>query len=185
LSRTVLRSFGKAKLRFHRFFKVPRFLKGYATASTQAGGGEDVRVAARIRKRQQVLALQMTPSHTLLHCTNDRLRAAREEAWEGKNPGGIRVLLNNPRWERCVLRFLELSGVGRTVEDWTDEDQERAERLNSWITWEAEEGVEQYCHLFLLLVSCLARIPFLFLCCRRGRGPHLVFCLQAVLYGQV
>jgi len=41
---------------------------------------------------------------------------AREEAWEGKDPRGIRVLLNNPRWERRLLRFLELSGVGRVVE---------------------------------------------------------------------
>ena len=56
---------------------------------------------------------KMTKSHALLHCTNDTLRAARAEAWEGKDPGNIRVLLNNPRWERCLLRFLELSGVGK------------------------------------------------------------------------
>ena len=41
---------------------------------------------------------KMTRSHTLLHCTNGNLRAARAEAWEGKDPGSIRVLLNNPRW---------------------------------------------------------------------------------------
>ena len=58
----------------------------------------------------------MTRSHALLHCTNDNLRAARTEAWEGKDPGSTRVLLNNPRWERRLLRFLELSGVGRLVE---------------------------------------------------------------------
>ena len=40
---------------------------------------------------------RMTRSHTLLHCTNDNLRAARREAWEGKYPGSIRVLLNNSR----------------------------------------------------------------------------------------
>jgi len=47
---------------------------------------------------------KMTRSHVLLHCTIAQLRAAREEAWEGKDPGGIRVLLNNPRWERRWYR---------------------------------------------------------------------------------
>jgi len=41
----------------------------------------------------------------------ERLRAARVEAWEGKNPGGVRVHLPNPRWERRFLKFLGLSGV--------------------------------------------------------------------------
>jgi hypothetical protein len=27
-----------------------------------------------------------------------KLRAARAKAWKGKNPGGVRVLLANPRW---------------------------------------------------------------------------------------
>jgi hypothetical protein len=54
----------------------------------------------------------MTRSHALLHCPNATLAAARVEAWEGRNPGGIRVLLSNPRWESRLLRFLELSGVG-------------------------------------------------------------------------
>jgi hypothetical protein len=40
----------------------------------------------------------MTRSHVLFHCPNDRLRAARIEAWEGKDPGGIQRL----------LKFLEL-----------------------------------------------------------------------------
>ena len=38
-------------------------------------------------------------------------------AWEGKNPGGVWALLTNPRWERQFVCFLELSGVGRVVED--------------------------------------------------------------------
>jgi hypothetical protein len=53
----------------------------------------------------------MTRSHFFLHCPNDKLRAARVAAWEGKDPGGVRVLLANPRWEKRPLRFLELSGV--------------------------------------------------------------------------
>jgi len=57
----------------------------------------------------------MSRSHVLLHCSNARLSAARAEAWEGKDPGGVRVLLVNPRWEKRFLKFLELSGVGRVV----------------------------------------------------------------------
>jgi len=83
----------------------------------------------------------MTRSHVLLHCANAKLRAAREEAWEGKDLGGIRVSLNNPRWERRLLRFLELPGVGRVVEDGTDVEEARAARLDGWIVWEAEERV--------------------------------------------
>jgi len=60
---------------------------------------------------------RMTRSHVLLHCPNERLRNARAEAWEGREPGGVHVLLSNPRWERRILSFLELSGLGRTVAD--------------------------------------------------------------------
>jgi hypothetical protein len=81
----------------------------------------------------------MTRSHTLLHCRNPKLAAARREAWEGKNPGSVRVLLANPRWEKRLIRFLELSGVGRTMADGTDEDSAHAARLDGWIAWEAEE----------------------------------------------
>jgi hypothetical protein len=35
----------------------------------------------------------MTRSHALLHCPNATLAAARIEAWEGRNPKGIGVLL--------------------------------------------------------------------------------------------
>jgi hypothetical protein len=39
----------------------------------------------------------MTRSHVLLHCPSARMSAARMEAWEGRDPGGLRVLLTNPR----------------------------------------------------------------------------------------
>jgi hypothetical protein len=55
---------------------------------------------------------RMTRSNVLLHCPNERLRTARAEAWEGKEPGGVRVLLANPRWERRFVKFLELSKWG-------------------------------------------------------------------------
>jgi hypothetical protein len=82
---------------------------------------------------------KMTRSHVLLHCPNERLRAARAEAWEGKNPGGVRVLLANPRWERRFVKFLELSGVGRVMADGTDEDGARAAKMDEWVVWDAVE----------------------------------------------
>jgi hypothetical protein len=66
---------------------------------------------------------RMTRSHALLHCPSAKLRAARAKAWEGKDPGGVRVLLANPRWERRLAKFLGLSGVGRVMADKTDEDE--------------------------------------------------------------
>ena len=75
-------------------------------------------------------AAKMTRSHVLLHCKNPKLVAARAEAWEGKNPGGIRVLSAGPRWERRFVRFLELSGVGRTMKDGTDEESAYATRMD-------------------------------------------------------
>jgi hypothetical protein len=75
----------------------------------------------------------LTRPHVLLHCPNAKLRAARAEAWEGKTPGGVRVLLANPRWERRLVKFLELSGVGRVMADETDKDGAYAARLDEWI----------------------------------------------------
>jgi hypothetical protein len=57
----------------------------------------------------------------------------RVEVWEGKDPGGVRVLLANPRWERHFVKFLELSGVGRVMADGTDEDDARAARMDEWV----------------------------------------------------
>jgi hypothetical protein len=82
----------------------------------------------------------MTRSHVLLHCPNAKLRAARVEAWEGKDPGGVRVLLANPRWERRLVKFLELSGVGRVMADGPDEDGAYAARMDEWVAWETVEG---------------------------------------------
>jgi hypothetical protein len=99
----------------------------------------------RVRKRKDDKCwfceggAKMTRSHALLHCPNATLAAARVEAWEGRNPKGIGVLLSDPRWESRLLRFLELSGVGRYVEGGVDEDQAHAERMDEWIVWEAEE----------------------------------------------
>jgi hypothetical protein len=83
---------------------------------------------------------RMTRSHVLLHCPNAKLRAARAEAWEGKDPRGVRVLLANSRWERRLVKFLELSGVGRVMADGTDEDGAYAARMDEWVAWETVEG---------------------------------------------
>jgi hypothetical protein len=49
------------------------------------------------------------------------------------------VLLTNPRWERRLVKFLELSGVGRVMADGTDEDEAYAARTNEWVAWETVE----------------------------------------------
>jgi hypothetical protein len=98
---------------------------------------------SRIKKRREDKCwfcegrAKMTRSHALLHCPNATLAAARIEAWEGRT-GGIRVLLSNSRWESRLLRFLELSGVGRRVEGGEDEDEAHATRMDDWIVWETE-----------------------------------------------
>jgi hypothetical protein len=64
------------------------------------------------------------------------LQAAREKAWEGKDSGGVRVLLANPRWERWLAKFLELSGMGRVIADGEEEDGTYAARMDEWVAWE-------------------------------------------------
>jgi len=43
----------------------------------------------------------------------------RQVAWEGHEPGSLRVLIS-PRWEKRLLGFLEATGVGRVVENRED-----------------------------------------------------------------
>jgi hypothetical protein len=117
-----------------------------AAAQIRTGHWRSAIYLKRIRKRTDSgcwfckRGAAMTRSHVLLHCPNATLAAARVEAWEGRNPGGIRVLLSNPRWERRLMRFLELSGVGRLVEGGKDEEEAHAETMDQWIVWKAEEG---------------------------------------------
>jgi hypothetical protein len=66
-----------------------------------------------------VNSARMTRSYVLLHCPSERLRSA---SVEGKTR---EMLLANPRWERRFVKFLELSGVGKTMADWMDEDGDR------------------------------------------------------------
>jgi hypothetical protein len=58
---------------------------------------------------------------------------------KGRTPGGVRVLLANPRWERRFVEFLELSGVGGVMADGTDEDGARAAKMDEWVVWDAVE----------------------------------------------
>jgi hypothetical protein len=84
--------------------------------------------------------VRMTRSHALPHWPNARLRVARVEASEDMNPGGVRVLFANPRWERRMVKSLELSGVGGMMADGTDEDRAYAATVDEWIAWETVEG---------------------------------------------
>ena len=54
---------------------------------------------------------------------------------------GVRVLLANPRWERRFLKFLEMSGVGRTMANGTDEDNAHAARMDDWEAEERPQGL--------------------------------------------
>jgi hypothetical protein len=82
---------------------------------------------------------RMSRAHALLNCRNPRVAAARTEAWEGKNPGSVRRLLADPRWEKRFVHFLELSGVGRILADGIDEGSAYATGMDRWIAWETEE----------------------------------------------
>jgi hypothetical protein len=110
-------------------------------------------------------SVRMTRSYILLHCPNERLRIARVEAWEGKDPGGVRVLLANPRWERWFVKFLELSGAGRTMADGTDEDGARATRMDEF----GKRGRGPPLRVNLSL--CFPCYSYLFV--RRARTPRL------------
>jgi hypothetical protein len=94
-----------------------------------------------------------------LHCPNERLRA---EAWEGKDPGDVWVLLANPRWERRFVKFLELLKAVRVMADETNEDGARAARMDEWVIWGAEERVTPE--------GQIAYLPFLSL--SRGLVPR-------------
>jgi hypothetical protein len=82
---------------------------------------------------------RISRAHVLMNCRNPQVVAARAEAWEGKNPGSVRRLLADPRWEKRFVRFLELSGVGRTLADGTDEE---SARMDTWTAWETDEVTE-------------------------------------------
>jgi hypothetical protein len=130
----------------------------------------------------------MTRSHVLLHCSNERLRAARAKAWEGKGPRGVRVLLVNPRWERQFVKFLELSGVGRVVADGTGEDGARAAKMDES---RAKDKLSSFLASFYISFVRGACTPSLthsapprakdFLCNSRpadSRGPAGFLCLS-------
>jgi hypothetical protein len=107
-------------------------------AQIRAGHWRSAVYLKRIRKRDDDkcwfckdhdrVTHKMTRPHVLLNCRNPRLVTARAEAWEGRNPWSVRRLLADPRWEKRFVRFLELSGVGRTVADGTDEESAYAAR---------------------------------------------------------
>jgi hypothetical protein len=46
------------------------------------------------------------------------------------------MLLSNPQWERRLLHFLALSGVGRIMDTGKGEEETRTERMAGWVVWE-------------------------------------------------
>jgi len=119
------------------------------------------------------------------------------EVWEGMDPGGVRVLVANPRWERRFLKFLELSGEGRVMADGLDEDGARTVRMDEWVVWEAEErGGEVKLTTFFLCfyisfvrgthTSRLAHSATLraedFLCCDAPAPLLCSLCLSLISY---
>jgi hypothetical protein len=57
-----------------------------------------------------------------LHCANTTLIAVQAPAWDGHDYLSLGVHLSNPRPERRLLQFLELSGVRQTVDAELDVD---------------------------------------------------------------
>jgi hypothetical protein len=127
-----------------------RYSIARAAAQIRTGHWRSVVYLKRIRKRDSDLCWlcrdsgqhRMSRAHVLLNCRNQRVMAARAEAWNGEHPGSVRRLLADPRWEKRFVCFRELSGVGRTLADGTDEESAYAERLDTWIAWETEEVAE-------------------------------------------
>jgi len=133
----------------------------------------------------------MTRSRVLLHCNGDWLAAARTLAWEGRRPSSIRVLLADPRWEACLLKFIELSDVGRIVDE-VDVEEDWAVGLDGWIAWEAEgRGVGW--QFLLSSLFCTLSLGFLLLlfvqgslCAQLADGVEdFVFPLYARKCGEV
>jgi hypothetical protein len=53
------------------------------------------------------------------------------------------MLLANSRWEKHLLHFLELSGVGRIMENGLDDEVVRAAERDRWIFWEHREEMDR------------------------------------------
>jgi hypothetical protein len=121
---------------------VQEVLSGWGQEQSGESGSSDpfqsLAVLKRIRKREvdhcwfcHKKSQKMTRSHVLLHCTNENLVAARQQAWGSFHPSSIRLLLASPRWESRLLHFLEFSGAGRVVENGEDEEESRAAKIDN------------------------------------------------------
>jgi len=117
---------------------------------------------------------------------------------EDKSPGGLKVLLSSPRWERQLLKFLELSGVDRIVEDGANEEERRTIRPDGWIAWKGSRRISNFsrsaaahylpfpfiCTLFvkrnLYHVICALRTVDFFCRGSHAGAPASFFCLDWV-----
>jgi hypothetical protein len=73
------------------------------------------------------------------------------QAWERMNPGGIRVLLSNLGRQGRLLRFLEISEVGRFVDGGVDEDEAMHPGWMTGLYGRRERGGNARCNGFLEL----------------------------------
>jgi hypothetical protein len=81
----------------------------------------------------------MTTSHTLLHCSNDKVRAAREEA-SGRKDRGVSGPCC-PTYEKKAPLTPKLSVGGGTMGDMVEEDARTRKLDRWWIRWETEKWV--------------------------------------------
>ena len=82
---------------------------------------------------------KMTRSHVLLHYSNPRLRAARMEAWEGKDPGGVWCLVSQSQVGEVICKVPRATRGWKGEADGTDEDAARAAKMGLWVVWESVE----------------------------------------------
>jgi len=87
-----------------------------------------------------MLVLPRTSPHVPLPRTAPLRWSGGGQSRDLGDPGGIRVLLSDPRWEKRLVRFLELSDVGRAMADGMDEDEARRSGWTGGFVWEAAEG---------------------------------------------
>jgi hypothetical protein len=74
--------------------------------------------------------------YVLLKCPS--LEDARREAWVDNTAGAftkpspIGALLGNPRWEKRLLKFLAISGVGKIGPEKVDDEIRRITKYDEW-----------------------------------------------------
>jgi hypothetical protein len=91
---------------------------------------------------------EMTRTHVLLRCP--ALEDVRREAWVNNTtgaftrPSSIGALLGDPRWEKSLLKFLAISGVGKIGPDKVNDGIRRITRYDGWHNLVGESESEDH-----------------------------------------